>query len=128
MKLTRRSRLTSRAEYSYVFARPAVSADRYFRVLSRANGLDHCRLGLAVSRKVCGKAAERNRIKRLIRESFRAHQKQLAANGGRDIVVLPKAQAAMTDNPGLYVSLAAHWKKAKARHPHDSGEPGRNEH
>ena len=45
------------------------------------------RLGLAVSRKVGG-AVQRNRIKRLLREFFRLHQKRIPP--GFDLAVVPK--------------------------------------
>jgi len=44
-------------------------------------------LGLAVTKKV-GPAAQRNRIKRVLREFFRLHQHELSAP--MDIVIVPK--------------------------------------
>ena len=93
MKFPRASRLTSPAEFRRVFQRPLVSQDRYFRVLSRSSELAHARLGLAVSKKVSPRAVDRNRLKRLIRESFRQHQHQLSFQGGLDLVVLPRREA-----------------------------------
>jgi len=62
------------------------------------------RLGLAVSRKVSRSAVQRNRIKRLVRESFRKHSPDLPA---LDIVVMARPGAAECDNPGLSTSIEA---------------------
>jgi len=128
MKFTRRARLTTRAQYRHVFDQPEISRDRFFRVFSRVNGLDYCRLGLAVSRKVSDKAVERNRIKRLVRESFRRHQQELAEPGGRDIVVLPNAGAATICTSDLSESLAQHWLKVQTGRPQETGGQHRNLH
>jgi ribonuclease P protein component len=107
----RASRLTKAVEFRRVFSRSKVSQDRHFRVLYRPNDLDRSRLGLAVSKKVCPRATGRNRLKRLIRESFRRHQELLAAQGGVDIVVLPKRGAASMCNTTLRNALEQHWAR-----------------
>ena len=48
------------------------------------NKLQHARLGLVVTKKGNAKAVRRNRIKRIVRETFRHHQ----ANLGRYDIVL----------------------------------------
>jgi ribonuclease P protein component len=58
-----------------------------FTMVAAPNGRTYSRLGLAASRKVGG-AVERNRAKRLLRETFR-HQKTVA---GFDLVLIPKAE------------------------------------
>jgi ribonuclease P protein component len=64
----------------------------------------YARLGLAVSRKVSKSAVERNRIKRLVRESFRKHSPRLPA---LDIVVIARPAAARCDNAELALSIEA---------------------
>lgn len=85
-------------------------------MLARANTFSFSRLGLAVSRKVAQKAVARNRIKRIIRESFR---KEHGTGGGteqgelhlppRDYVVLPTRAAATISNDRMRQSLTGHW-------------------
>lgn len=58
----------------------------------RENG--PARLGLTVSRKV-GRAITRNKVKRLLREFFRLHQKLMIP--GRDISIVAKPGAAQLD-------------------------------
>lgn len=81
-------------------------------MLSKPNGIDRARLGLAISKKHCRSAAGRNRLKRLVRESFRRHQEALA---GRDMVVMANAEAAGVANPTLFESLERHWQRIRRR-------------
>jgi ribonuclease P protein component len=69
------------------------------------------RLGLAVSRKVSKRAVERNRIKRIVRESFRAGREGLPP---LDILVIARASAAVTPNPELIADLGLGWRRLKA--------------
>lgn len=114
MKLSRQARLSGAAAFRRVFAQPDVSRDACFRVLSRRNGLDHHRLGMAVSARVCRKAVGRSRLKRIIRESFRAHQEVLPVPGFRDFVVLPTPKAVTISNEDLFESLLRHWRKTRS--------------
>jgi ribonuclease P protein component len=77
-------------------------------VLCRHNEAQPPRLGLAISKKNCRRATTRNRIKRIIRESFREHQDALA---GLDIVVINQVAAAGASNQQMFDSLATHWRR-----------------
>ena len=70
------------------------------------------RLGLAISKKNCRQATGRNRIKRIVRESFRQHQAELA---GLDVVVINQPASRSAANPELFGSLAGHWERCRAR-------------
>ena len=84
-RFERKKRLSGRRAFSAVFDARMRRAAGPLSILTRPNNLEHCRLGLSVSRKV-GNAVKRNRIKRLLRESFRLGQHNLPT--GYDIVVV----------------------------------------
>jgi len=81
-----------------------------FTVLCRSNENKAARLGLAISKKNCKLATGRNRLKRLVRESFRAHKSELA---GLDIVVLNQPAAARAANKVLTDCLEKHWQRCR---------------
>ncbi len=70
------------------------------------------RLGMAISRRHARTAVERNRIKRLVRESFRRRR---AALPPLDIVVMLKAGTAGVANAGLRTGLERLWDALQGR-------------
>jgi ribonuclease P protein component len=105
-RFKRRARLISKADFRNVFERPEKSGDSCFTVLARSNSLGFPRLGLAISRKSVQSAVVRNRIKRIVRESFRHHQQTL---GSIDVVVIGRGNLIERDNAVLFDSLQRHW-------------------
>ena len=101
-------RLLSAAAYGRVFKKATRSRDKWFTVLCRENEGGPGRLGLAIAKKHCREATQRNRIKRLVRESFRHHQ---AALENLDIVVLNQPAARDGSNEQLLASLDRHWQQ-----------------
>lgn len=76
-------------EFSSVFRLRCVRALPGFDLLAAPNGLDYPRLGMIVPKKVIATAVARNRVKRLIRESFRLNQNELV---GLDVVARIKSR------------------------------------
>jgi len=70
------------------------------------------RLGVVVARKVDRSAVERNRIRRLIRESFRRQQSELLIH---DYVVRVRPEAARQTSADLRASLDELWKRFKSK-------------
>lgn len=103
-------RLRTAADYSPVFRHGRRLADDCFILLARANQGATARLGLAVARKTVRHAVQRNRMKRLIRTSFREARSTLAP---LDIVVLVKTQAPSHSNHVLYQHLARFWQELR---------------
>jgi ribonuclease P protein component len=99
-------RLRNAAEYKRVFDRSVRSSDNYFTILARPNVIGYPRLGLAITKKRIRLAVGRNRVKRIIRESFRQTQTLFDA----DYVVLAGRQCQKADNVQLFQSLTHHWQ------------------
>ena len=79
---------------------------------SARNEAGEARLGMAVGLRAAGNAVRRNRIRRLIRESFRMHRQELPAV---DILVTARAAAAVAPNRAVFESLAQHWRAISTR-------------
>ena len=101
---TRAQRLLATAEFTRVFKHGRRLGDSCFAVIAAPGAGPAARLGLAVSKKVSKSAVQRNRIKRLVRESFRKHGASIPA---MDIVVMARPGAAQCDNPRLAGSIDA---------------------
>jgi ribonuclease P protein component len=110
---TSQQKLKQPTEFKRVFRKPVVSSDDCFRVLARTGQGRGARLGMAVSRHVNKKAVVRNRIKRVIRESFRQHFS--GTDKRLDIVVLPRRETATICNMELFRSLQSHWSRLESR-------------
>ncbi len=112
-KFPRQIRLLEGHDFQVIFQDKAYrSSDQKFTMLVRPNKLNHARLGMAISKRFAKKAVARNRIKRLVRESFRYHQHLLT---GLDIVVLGREGTPKAVNPALFSSLEIHWKRIAGR-------------
>jgi len=102
------ARLLKPEEFSRVFDQAIRSSDGLFIILARLNGKQSPRLGLAISKKNARLAVDRNRIKRIIRESFRHNLSRLPA---ADYVVMARPVTRTLTNRALFDSLDKHWNR-----------------
>ena len=105
-------RLLTAGDYARVFKRAEKSSGKALTVLARRSDRQWPRLGLAIPRKQIRKSVERNRVKRLVRESFRRHQELLR---GLDVVVIGRSDLAHKSSESLYRCLEKHWQQISAR-------------
>lgn len=106
------ARLNSKKEFQRVFDQAIKVADDCYTLLARNSQLTHARLGLAISKKAVRRAVDRNRIKRVVRESFRLHQHTL---GALDIVVLARRELDQKSKQQMHASLASLWPRLVKR-------------
>jgi ribonuclease P protein component len=105
-------RLRHKSEFDAARARGRRFGNGFFAVTVISNDKSGPRLGLAVALRVTRTAVERNRIRRIIRESFRRHQQALP---GVDLVVSARSRALAAPGPELHASLAALWRQVIER-------------
>ena len=101
-------RLRSKLQFDAIYASGRRLDDRFFDLRIKPHGVGHARVGLAVAVKTAGNAVARNRLRRLVRESFRLAQHALPAV---DIVVAAKIPAREAPATTLRASLATLWQR-----------------
>ena len=92
-KAGRRYRVTRGGDISRLFAEGRNAGNGLLTLYALPNGLAYCRAAVAVGARH-GKAAKRNRAKRLCREAFRLTRAELPP--GCDYVILPSAGRTLT--------------------------------
>ena len=106
-------RLLKAADFTPVFEKAEYKvSSRELLFLSIPNRLPHPRLGLVIAKKNVRLAAQRNRVKRVIRESFRLNQ---GAIPNLDIVVLAKRRIDLMDNKALHQSITKMWQQLQRK-------------
>lgn len=125
----RESRLLTPGQFKTVFDGATRKASGpYVLLLARSNDTGHPRLGLVIAKKSVRRAVDRNRVKRIARESFRLNKSEL---GALDIVVLARKGLGELDNAALHELYKGMWRKLaksadkppRSRH---SGPPSSN--
>ncbi|WP_449434824.1 ribonuclease P protein component [Pseudomonas putida] len=112
---SREKRLLTPRHFKAVFDSPTGKVPgKNLLILARENGLDHPRLGLVIGKKSVKLAVQRNRLKRLMRDSFRLNQQMLA---GLDIVIVARKGLGEVENPELHQHFGKLWKRLARSRP-----------
>ena len=83
-------------------------------VLYRFNQKEHARIGIIVPKRVVNKAVARNRIKRVVRDSFRLNQEKLV---GWDIVVIARSHCDTLSKGKIRKGIDDLWEKLLKHYP-----------
>ena len=102
-------RLSRAEDFRQVFKNNIrISDDSITLLIGKRAGVNP-RLGFAIAKKQIKRAVDRNRIKRLIRESFRRQRADLPQ---RDMVAMVRANILQLDHQQIFMRLDKHWRKA----------------
>ena len=114
-------RLLNAQAYKSVFDDAQLKVSRQqVLLLSRHNSLSQPRLGLVIAKKNVRQATERNRLKRIIRESFRLKQDQLS---GIDTVVLARRGLDQLSNTDLHTLFGKLWLQLQQKADKNTKQP-----
>ncbi|MDP1931177.1 MAG: ribonuclease P protein component [Gammaproteobacteria bacterium] len=117
---SKKLRLLGAADFQPVFknARYKVSC-QHFLVLAVDSDVSFPRIGLVVAKKNVAKAVARNRVKRIIRESFRQNQSLLPA---LDIVILARSGLGSLENELVHNKIERLWQELIQKAGRSSGQ------
>jgi ribonuclease P protein component len=101
-------RLVNKAQFQSVFDESTKASQRYLLALYKPNSAVQARIGIIVGKRVANLSVERNRIRRVIRESFRANQEKLK---GLDIIVIARQQSDSLDKVQLREGIDKLWQR-----------------
>ena len=109
----RESRLLTPGQFQAVFNKPIRFGSKHFTLLVTPNTENKNRIGFAIAKKRVKLAVQRNRIKRLVRESYRLNQHEIPH---LDIVIMAKTGIESLENNDIHMQIEKIWQKIVQRH------------
>lgn len=104
----RELRLLTPSQFQNVFSQAARFHSKNLTIFARKNNEVSARLGFAITKKNIKLACQRNRIKRIVRESFRQNQHQLHPV---DFVILSKKNTDQLQSEQINQQIEQLWRK-----------------
>jgi len=105
-------KMNNPGDFSRVFRQGRRFGGGGLTILTVENAVGHPRLGLGIAKKHLKFANQRNRLKRIIRESFRQNQSVFS---NIDIVVLSRPGVGQRDSAQIWAALERHWSTVVAQ-------------
>lgn len=113
-------RMTRPGEFQRVFKSGKRLHVNGFGARAFRNEYGHARLGMAIAKKALKRAHDRNRIRRLIRESFRQHQDSLPPT---DVVLMCRPEVRHLSNSEIFRQLEGLWLRLHKLYSAGAGKP-----
>lgn len=107
-QFSRKHRLLKKEEFDFLFDRSKQITDPHLKVLYKKTEQSYPRLGLIVGKRTVNSAVLRNRIKRVVRESFRMQKNAFAHH---DIIVIARKRSDQLTKLKLREEIENLWKK-----------------
>ena len=106
---SKQQRLLKARDFQRVFDQSSLkTSTRAILLLAATNHLGHPRIGFIIAKKQVRLAVQRNRIKRVIRECFRA---QSDATFSYDVIILVRKELESLNNQEIRVEFESQWNK-----------------
>lgn len=102
------TRLRNNSDFQKIYKQAKRFAGPYLLLLTKENTLSYPRLGMSIAKKRVKTAVARNRIKRVVRESFRTHVSKLPQI---DIIVIANQGCDQVSNEKLFEVLEKRWQE-----------------
>ncbi len=103
-------RLKNKQQLKKIFHDAERLSSNYFTMFFKANNLGHPRLAIIITKRSVRDAVDRNRLRRVIKESFRLHQHMIS---GYDVLIIASKGIDQLTNKGLTQCLEKQWQRLR---------------
>ena len=107
-KFPKKARLCTKSQIKNVFGNKKKIVQGSVAIFFCHNQLNYARLGVVAAKKNISLAVQRNRVKRVVRESFRLNRGNIV---GIDVIVFPYKGAEKITKKELFLCLEKLWLK-----------------